>query len=79
VAFRIALFEDSLLAELIKRQQRRDRFTGLLIEVTQPLFLSAAFGETLLNAHALRQLRGHLIDGFALKTRLDGPIGKNHV
>ena len=33
----------------------------------------------MLNPHALRQLGSHLIDGFALKTRFDGLVGKNHV
>ena len=47
--------------------------------MTQPLFLRATFGEALLNAHALRQFAGHFINGFALKTRLDGLVGKNHV
>ena len=42
------------------------------MQMTHPLFLSAAFCELLFDTKTFRQLRGHLIDGFALETRFDG-------
>ena len=49
------------------------------MKMTHPPFLSAPLGKLLLNAKALCQFGGHLIDGFALEAWLDGPIGEYHV
>ncbi|SAJ83572.1 Uncharacterised protein [Klebsiella aerogenes] len=79
MTLRVTLLEDALLAESIEIRKFGNRFTRLLIQITHPAFLSAAFGKLLRHPHTFRQLGGHLIDGFAFETRFDSLVGKDHV
>ena len=76
---RIALFKDPLFTEFFKRWQFRNRFARLLVEMAHPLFLSTTFCKLLLDAKALRQLAGHLVNSLAFESRLDRLIGENHI
>ncbi len=79
VTLRIALLIDALLTEGVEIRQVGNRFARLLIQIAHPAFLGTAFGKLLFDAQTLCQFAGHLIDGFAFETRLDGLIGKDNV
>ena len=79
MTLRIALLIDALLTEGVEIRQVGNRFARLLIQIAHPAFLGTAFGKFLLDAKALRQLAGHLIDGFTFETRLNGLVGKDDV
>ncbi|MNS41886.1 hypothetical protein D3C72_742530 [compost metagenome] len=77
--FRIALLEHPLLAEGVKIRQIWDRLTGQFVQMTHPAFLSAAFGELLLNAEAFGQFCRHLVNGFTFEARFDHLVGKDDI
>ena len=78
MTLRVTLLEDALLAESIE-MKFGNRFTRLLIQITHPAFLSAAFGKLLRTTPPYVSLTRWIIDGFAFETRFDSLVGKDHV